>query len=71
MPVNPAEKILFTGDAINKSVQPIHYDYPNIKQWTDSMQSAMDLGPTLYLPGHGEPFKTDYGQGDHRLLRRP
>jgi len=35
------------------------YDYPNIKQWTDSMQSAMDLGPALYLPGHGEPFKTD------------
>jgi glyoxylase-like metal-dependent hydrolase (beta-lactamase superfamily II) len=55
----PKEKILFTGDAINKSVQPIHYDYPNIKQWTDSMQSAMDLGPALYLPGHGEPFKTD------------
>ena len=55
----PEEKILFTGDAINKSVQPIHYDYPNIKQWTDSMQSAMDLGPALYLPGHGEPFKTD------------
>ena len=55
----PKEKILFTGDAINKSVQPIHYDYPNIKQWTDSMQSAMDLGPAFYLPGHGEPFKTD------------
>jgi glyoxylase-like metal-dependent hydrolase (beta-lactamase superfamily II) len=53
------EKILFTGDAINKSVQPIHYDYPNIKQWTDSMQSAMDLGPALYLAGHGKPFKTD------------
>lgn len=55
----PKEKVLFTGDAINKSVQPIHYDYPNIKQWTASMQSAMDLQPVLYLPGHGTPFKTD------------
>jgi hypothetical protein len=40
-------------------VQPIHYDYPNIEQWTDSMQSAMDLGPALWLPGHDDPFKTD------------
>ncbi len=55
----PKEKILFTGDAINKSVQPINYDYPNIKQWTAAMQSAMNLAPNLYLPGHGEPFKTD------------
>ncbi len=55
----PKEKILFTGDAINKSVQPIHYDYPDIKQWTATMQSAMELGPSLYLAGHGTPFKTD------------
>ncbi len=55
----PKEKILFTGDAINKSVQPINYDYPDIKQWTTAMQSAMELGPALYLAGHGTPFKTD------------
>lgn len=55
----PKEKILFTGDAINKSVQPINYDYPNIRQWTDSMRAAMELGPALYLAGHGTPFKTD------------
>ncbi len=55
----PKEKILFTGDAINKSVQPINYDYPNIKQWTATMQSAMELAPVLYLAGHGTPFKTD------------
>ncbi|MBI4487865.1 MAG: MBL fold metallo-hydrolase [Deltaproteobacteria bacterium] len=53
------EKILFTGDAINKSVQPIHYDYPNIKQWTAAMRLAMELGPVLYLAGHGTPLKTD------------
>jgi len=55
----PKEKILFTGDAINKSVQPINYDYPNIRQWTDAMRSAMGLGADLYLAGHGTPFKTD------------
>lgn len=55
----PKERILFTGDAINKSVQPIHYDFPNIKTWTASMRSAMDLQPVLYLAGHGTPFKTD------------
>ncbi len=54
----PKERILFTGDAINKSVQPINYDYPNIRQWTDAMRSAMALGADLYLAGHGTPFKT-------------
>ncbi|MBI2358888.1 MAG: MBL fold metallo-hydrolase [Deltaproteobacteria bacterium] len=41
------------------SVQPINYDYPNIKQWTTAMQSAMELEPALYLAGHGTPIKTD------------
>lgn len=55
----PKERILFTGDAINKSVQPINYDYPNIRQWTDAMRSALGLDADLYLPGHQKPFKTD------------
>lgn len=55
----PKEKILFTGDAINKSVQPIHYDYPNIAQWTAALSTALDIGAETYIAGHGKPFKSD------------
>lgn len=55
----PKEKILFTGDAINKSVQPIHYDFPNISQWTSTMHTALDLGADTYIAQHGKPFKRD------------
>jgi glyoxylase-like metal-dependent hydrolase (beta-lactamase superfamily II) len=55
----PKERILFTGDAITKQLQPINYDYPNIRQWTEAMRSAMALGADLYLPGHQKPFKTE------------
>lgn len=55
----PKEKILLTGDAINKSVQPLHYDFPNIKQWMSTLKKALTLGAETYVPGHGKPFKTD------------
>ncbi|MFQ5682998.1 MAG: MBL fold metallo-hydrolase [Candidatus Binatia bacterium] len=55
----PKEKILFTGDAINKSVQPIHYDYPNTKQWTTTLRKVLKLGAKTYIAQHGKPFKTD------------
>lgn len=53
----PKEKVMFTGDAINKSVQPLQYDYPNIRQWTDSMKKVRSYGAELYVPMHGKPFK--------------
>ena len=55
----PKEKILLTGDAINKSVQPLHYDFPNIKQWMSTLKKALTLGAETYVAGHGKPFKTD------------
>ncbi len=55
----PKEKILLTGDAINKSIQPLHYDFPNIKQWMSALKKALTLGAETYVAGHGKPFKTD------------
>ncbi len=55
----PKEKILFTGDAINRSIQPINYDYPNITQWTMSMDQATALGARLYVPMHGDSFEEE------------
>lgn len=55
----PKEKILLTGDAINKSVQPLQYDFPNIKQWMSTLKKALTLGAETYVAGHGKPFKTD------------
>lgn len=53
----PKEKVMYTGDAINKSVQPIHYDYPNIRQWTTSMSTVKAYGARMYVGMHGRPFK--------------
>ena len=55
----PKEKIMFTGDAINRSVQPINYDFPNIAQWTAAMDAATELGAELYVPMHGSSFAED------------
>ena len=55
----PKEKIMFTGDAINRSVQPINYDFPNIAQWTAAMDAATELGAELYVPMHGAYFEED------------
>ena len=56
----PREKALFTGDAINgKSIQPIHYDYPNTAQWQSALETALKLGADVYLPGHRDPFQSD------------
>jgi len=55
----PKEQIMFTGDAINRSVQRINYGIPNIAQWAAAMDAATELGAELYVPMHGAPFGED------------
>jgi len=55
----PKERIMFTGDAINLSIQRIDYGVPNIAQWTAAMDAATELGAELYVPMHGAPFAED------------
>jgi glyoxylase-like metal-dependent hydrolase (beta-lactamase superfamily II) len=53
----PRESILYTGDAISRSIQPLNYDYPNIAQWTATLEAITELGAGLYVPMHGVTFE--------------
>ena len=53
----PKESILYTGDAISRSIQPLNYDYPNIAQWTATLEAITELGAELYVPMHGVTFE--------------
>ena len=50
----PKEKVLATGDMLQPGLPYMGDGF--IRQWADALDSLKALGPTVILPGHGDPI---------------